>query len=348
MAAIALAVVALGAGTAPAAPAGPRLAVSVLGPSGKTRLTTVGPGGEATAVVYRKNSLKLPRIYPFLAASWAPDGSRLAATVVTGQHHDRYATYPETAIALVGADGGPLELVPGTSSGSSPVFSPDGTRIAYAKSRSRRKPNGQGGADEIYASASIWMLNLASGRRTQLTPWRNHLLQVPSSFAPDGSRLAFTREVGSKPPEALAMEFNGSADTVLARNALEPVYSPDGSRIAFLRGPVKERHEGGSFTWARMTDLYSVSSEGGGLVRLTATRNVVELAPSWDPSGMRIAYSALRPFASEDSVLGFGDEIRQVNADGTCSTRVLGDGRSAFYGSAWQPGPGREAGPISC
>jgi hypothetical protein len=37
-----------------------------------------------------------------------------------------------------------------------------------------------------------------------------------------------------------------------------------------------------------------------------------------------------------------------INADGTCSTLLLMSGRVLFSGPSWQPGPGREAGPISC
>lgn len=111
----------------------------------------------------------------------------------------------------------------------------------------------------------------------QLTPWRNRLAQIPSSFSPDGSRLAFTRYVADKPPEALAMEFNGSADTVLSRNAIEPVYSPDGLRIAFLRGPVKtvtkRRHDGSSSS-VSVTSAWSNFTPYGSAPSASRTRSV--------------------------------------------------------------------------
>ncbi len=37
-----------------------------------------------------------------------------------------------------------------------------------------------------------------------------------------------------------------------------------------------------------------------------------------------------------------------INADGTCLTKVFSDPDLTLYGAAWQPGPGREAGPIVC
>jgi hypothetical protein len=38
----------------------------------------------------------------------------------------------------------------------------------------------------------------------------------------------------------------------------------------------------------------------------------------------------------------------EINADGTCLTRLLSIGRDHFGGSAWQPGPGPGGRPISC
>jgi len=38
----------------------------------------------------------------------------------------------------------------------------------------------------------------------------------------------------------------------------------------------------------------------------------------------------------------------EINANGTCRTRILSHPKVAFFGATWQPGPGREAGPIVC
>lgn len=345
--AAALVLVALGVGTATAAPEGPRLAIQRFDlHSKRSGLFTVDPSGSAEAVVRETSVGRRSFLFVLVPPSWSPDGSRLAFTTLTQRRGGPSST--DTGIDLVGVDGGPAARVAGTRNGYGPVFSPDGSRLAYAKTRRRYRHGKNGGSREVYSSTSIWLLDLSSGRNRQLTPWRNGLAQVPSSFSPDGSRLAFTRFAGHKPPEALAMAFDGSATAVLARDALEPVYSPDGSRIAFLRGPVKTRAIGRSKITVRLTDLYTVRTGGGELRRLTRTGATTELAPSWDPSGQRLAYTAMRPFASEESSLGFGDQIREINADGTCSTEVLSSPQSAFYGAAWQPGPGREAGPISC
>ena len=74
--------------------------------------------------------------------------------------------------------------------------------------------------------------------------------------------------------------------------------------------------------------------------------------PSWDPSGQRLAFVRARGstgFVPElDGLFPFGNAIAQVNADGSCPVEILSLRRVALYGVAWQPGPGREAGPIDC
>jgi hypothetical protein len=37
-----------------------------------------------------------------------------------------------------------------------------------------------------------------------------------------------------------------------------------------------------------------------------------------------------------------------INADGTCLGQVFSDPDLTLYGPVWQPGVGREAGPMSC
>ncbi len=95
------------------------------------------------------------------------------------------------------------------------------------------------------------------------------------------------------------------------------------------------------------SELAIAAADGSGVTGLTQTRNL-ELAPSWDPSGERIAYILLSPVLGEASFLGAGDSIMEINSDGSCKTKVLSIPRSTLFGAMWQPGPGREAGAITC
>lgn len=334
---------------------GARLAVVALKAPERTALFTVDALGAERRTLYAAAAKRVPAVYPFSPPSWSPDGARVAFTAIVGQVKGKYVSFPRTMLALAPASGGSVESVAGTAGGFGAVFSPDGRRIAFARARNRWRQNDKGGVDQVYGSVSIWLADLARGVSTRLTPWRNGLYQTPSSFTPDGSHLALTRFAGGKPPEAVAMELDGSGSTVLAHDALEPVYSPDGRQIAFIRGPMKKiTRRGGtqnssaaSVSRARLTDIY-VRSDLGGLLRLTKTSRKAESTPRWDPSGRRLVYTELKPFASEAAAFGFGDAVREINADGTCPTGILAERQLVLYAATWQPGPGREAGPISC
>ena len=198
---------------------------------------------------------------------------------------------------------------------------------------------------------AVMAVGVNSGRSRLLTPWRRHQILTPTSFSPDGSKLAAERVILKRSgiaAAAVVVELGGGPTTVLARNAEEPAYSPDGSRVAFVRtshgapsGP------GGNRPPAR-SELFVMPAAGGKHVKLAGIKGGLAW-PSWDPSGRRISFTRL----GGGSFGGLSDPhesnaIMQINADGTCLTRLLSIGRGHFGGSSWQPGPGREAGPIAC
>lgn len=90
-----------------------------------------------------------------------------------------------------------------------------------------------------------------------------------------------------------------------------------------------------------------------GLTRLTHSLRTFEAWPSWDPLGERIAFNSYRPAPARkpfDIFAGtpIDTSIMQINADGTCLTKVLPSRRQGLNGAAWQLGPGRGAGLIEC
>lgn len=343
-------------GASASAPEGPRLAFTRLsGRPEALQILSTDPIGGAAQLIVSGDRRHLPLPYPFTGPSWSPDGSQLAFSGVPRLPR-RHGAVPPLQVYVVAADGGGLRAVPGTNGGYAPIFSPDGHTLAFSRVRERvRGERGKRrGMKVVYESASIWLVDLTTGAVRQLTPWRNHLVNVASSFSPDGSVLALSRRVGNR-QEAVALRLDGSGSTVLSKGGLAPVYSPDGSQIALLRGKrrtFRERHREGrtivtSTTTTTMTDLFVMSADGSGLRRLTDTPRLIESAAGWDPSGQRLAYVA-RGATSLEGILGFADTIVEQNADGTCRTPVLTDPGFAFYGPAWQPGPGRAAGRIPC
>ena len=80
-----------------------------------------------------------------------------------------------------------------------------------------------------------------------------------------------------------------------------------------------------------------MDADGGNERRLTTTESLDEAAPAWSPDGSRIAYARTGPAR-------FQKQLMVVKADGSCPTRLAGNGAAAQVGTpwfdwpAWRPG----------
>lgn len=319
---------------------GPRLTFVRAGERNPQLVSSDPAGGNQTVLVPVTGSHSLP--FPLSPPSWSADGSRVAFPAFPDQDVFRIDAY------VAAADGSDVTEVPGTRDAFSAVLSPDGQTLAFTRQRQREANRPGRGRVTVFRSISVWLVSVAGGPPRQLTPWRNRLFQYPSSFSPDGATLALTKESGAQ-HLAVALDLTGGGATVLARNAGEPVFSPDGSRLALVATgkPKTIRNAEGKTTYTP-TELAVANADGSGLRRLTSTPGALELLPSWDPSGQRLAYTQIKATGGLAALLGIGDSIMEINADGSCRTKILSDPKTSFYGATWQPGPGREAGPISC
>jgi Tol biopolymer transport system component len=328
-------------------PAGARFAYTEIGESpNRLEVRTLGPVGFDPQTIAGGRSGK-DGPFPFFLQppSWSGDGTQLTFAGIGRKGPEK----EPIEIFVVGSDGSGLRRVPGTEEGSGPVFSPDGRTIAFGRTK-RRTRQTRHGEEETYRSTAVWLADLTTGRTRRLTPLRNGLEIEPTSFTPDGASLATvrTKHKHSKPEIAILDLATGSSK-VLAKNATDAVYSPDGSQVAYLRLISRQSPKGKKAGVEPSTDLYARRAAGTEPRRLTNSHRGVELWPSWDPSGQRISFTRLRGLQGEESIFGFGDSILQINADGSCQSKLLvGDLGTAYYGGAWQPGPGREAGPIAC
>jgi Tol biopolymer transport system component len=308
------------------------LKVATAATDGSTRTTLVGNG----------------RIWPtpFSGGSWSPDGSTFAFAGAPRQDEGAHGQ-----IYLVSADGGAPAPVLSTREGHEPVFSPDGRTIAFSRTKLEIKfdlEHPERSRD--YFSTTAWLVDLVSGKAKKLTPWRNGLRVTPTSFSSDGSKLLVERERGQG-EEVAVFDLASGRMTLFARQAHDAAYSPDGSRIALVsdRDQVTIDGADGPIT---LGELYIAGADGSNWRRLTRNRTREEEAPSWDPSGQRLAFAQ----STGAGTIGFGltNVLMEVNADGSCPTRVVGKPRSepgsklGLYAPTWQPGPGREAGPIAC
>jgi TolB protein len=329
-----------------AAQSGPRLAIVRLAAKPfRIELSTITPnGGDAVRLVGGGRGSR-PQLNPFSAIAWSPNGERLAFSGIVGtkpgDNHE-----PIQEIFTARAEGGGLRAIPGTDGGTGPVFAPDGRTLAFTRSVDRDTPTTVGGKrwEHGFRGASIWIVDLRAGRPRQLTPWRDGVSYVASSFSPDGEMLLASHEddrtLGESEPVALRVDGSGSQR--LLEDGESPVYSPAGSEIALVRRTLEYgsgRREG--------SDLYVLSTDGSDVRRITHTPGA-ERFPSWDPSGQRLAYVRFSAAQTEAAAMGVGDTLMEVNADGSCPTRVSSAPRVGLYAPAWRPGPERGAGRIGC
>jgi Tol biopolymer transport system component len=220
---------------------------------------------------------------------------------------------------LAAANGGRTEEVNAAGAGW-PVFAPDGHTVAFT----RIEPQGE----------SIWTIDLNTWEQRQLTPYRLGVFYIASSFSPDGRTLLATRAIAEGKAAPVALDLGTGRVTRLLADGLQPVYSPDGSKVALFRkvGPRENN------------DLFVLDLASGKLRRLTRTLPGYELFASWDPAGERIAFVRFRGRHFE-----WADSVVQINADGSCEKEIFArEPRTIYYGPAWQPGVGREAGRIRC
>jgi hypothetical protein len=311
-----------------ASPEGPRLAV-IAQEYGK-EVTTIGPLGESPLQIVNPD-----HVGPGVLPSWSADGSRLAFTA---------DVYPDDdpVLGVVDADGGNLRIYPRIrlELGDS-VMAPDGRSAAFARIRWLRvRPDGT-----LSVRVSIWSFDFQKKAMRPLTPWRDEYL-LPRSYSPDGSALAATGFDGRR-FRAVSVDPDSGRTSLLARNAAEPVFSPDGSSFAFVRR--KPWDPSGVEEEAAAVGELRVGRVGAPV----GSRSLLRLRgllgwPSWDPSGRRLAF--MHSQADDPGEIGVekGSSVMAINAEGTCLTKVFSNPDMTLYGAAWQPGTGREAGPMSC
>lgn len=326
-------------------PEGPRLAISIStdGPGaedeGSEVVTTDSAGEDPQSLVGGQGALIGE------ALSWSADGSRLAYAVsgVDSTAAGRFGTGWQV-VGVTKLDESATRVFPRAFlNGGEPVMSPDGRSVAFQRIKLVKVlPDGEG---NLFAS-SIWTLDVESGAVRRLTRWRTTAFLDPRSYSPDGATLA-AESFGSRIVEGVvAIDLRTRRISLLARNASQPTYSSDGTKLAFLRD--KTRYFDLPRPNRPVTELWVARADGKGARRVLRKRGFISW-PSWDPSGSRITFTRNPPAEATGALEPEpGNKVMAINADGTCLTRVFTDPDITLYASAWQPGPGREAGPISC
>jgi Tol biopolymer transport system component len=262
--------------------------------------------------------------------AWSPDGRRLAFTGESG------LGYRQINVWTVDGDGGGLHRATRTGDALWPVWAPDGQAIAYA----RLEDPGRNRDGSLAYSSSLWAVDPDGANPRRLTDPAPGVSERPWSFAPDGSQLAITRarlpalERRAEKTRLVLVNLDGSGERELRGTGTDPAFSPDAWRIAYASA----RGRNGVLNYGEIssiaTELYVMDADGRNRRRLTRTRNINELAPSWSPDGTTLAYTRGRSYQNAEVY-----SIWQVNPDGSCPKALLaGRPRGNWYASpAWRP-----------
>jgi Tol biopolymer transport system component len=190
------------------------------------------------------------------------------------------------------------------TTGETPAWSPDGSKIAFIDIRDNPKgPN-------------LYVMNADGSDQTKLS---NALSPIETlRWSPDGTKILFEASPDQLNFYWAIINADGSGERRLFgdQRGDDPVWSPDGTKIAFV-GAEDTRFEG---------DIYVMNADGSGRTNLSNNPRR-DLTPQWSPDGTKIAFlSALSGIST----------IYVMNADGL-EQKPLTDGLTTSIAPVWSP-----------
>ena len=177
-----------------------------------------------------------------------------------------------------------------------PVWSPDGSKIAFLSERD--------GNSEIYVMNAD-----GSGQTPLLT--RPATNEWDPAWSPDGTRIAFASYSGSE-YDIWVVNSDGSGAVNITNDSGDdrfPSWSPDGDRIAF------------SSTRDGEYEIYTMDPDGGQVFRVTADP-LWDRMPDWSPDGTRIVFEQGSPYVAGTlaSTLLDGTDLTPLTSGGNDSS----------------------------
>lgn len=221
----------------------------------------------------------------------SPDGKQI---VFTRTWVDKVKDQSRSNLWIVDVDGNRVrELIGGARNDSSPVWSPDGKRIAFLSDRD--------GTNQLHV---MW---LDTREVAQLT----HLEQAPSNirWSPDGKQIAFTA-------------FMPDNDPILSVRLPERPRGAEWARPAVIVDRLQWRSDGRGSLPRGFTHVFTVDATLGGTPRQITNGKFNHTGFDWSPDGKTMYVSGIRKPDAE--YLRNDSEIYSVNLT-TLEVKTLTD-----------------------
>lgn len=203
----------------------------------------------------------------------------------------------------------------GTLSDDGPIYSPDGSRIAF--SRGGLAPG---------TPVELWIMDADGSNPTQLTS--NGAVNAGPSFSPSGDTIAFHSSQDAD-FELYLIATAGGSSTQITTNSdsdVEASFSPDGTHLVFTSD-----RDGDS-------EIYSIDLRNRVTTRLTGSSGT-DQSPVYSPDGSTIAYASQQgsPLSQIYLMDADGDNKRSLTfgpaPNGNYKPRYSGDGSRILFQS---------------
>lgn len=262
--------------------------------------------------------------------AFAPDGKYIIYTAnpkaMTITHE------PGDQIFITTVEGGNTrQLTKNSYQNGNPVFSPDGSLVAFKRALTHR---GRSMGGYTWDDWDIYVMNFDGTNERRLTNKEFNYTSIPR-FTPDGQRIVFSADLSlynidskgtrslkffatdlyfvdlRRPGELGKLSDNASAPPVDSSDnkpvSSQPTLSPDGARIAFICDRAN----------AYDYEICAMNSDGSNLRVLTRTGSY-NSTPDFAPDGNSILF---RYDMERDNTF----ELWRVEADGTNARRLIGE-----------------------